>query len=73
MPSRYVHLKRRDLDDAVRAYSGLPARIIAEKGGIDRINNIAKGELTCADSELIYRNMRILDYNADAYYMYRQG
>lgn len=46
------------------------AKVIAKKGGIDRINNIAKGELTRADSEVIYRNMRILDYDADDYYMY---
>ncbi|GFO96280.1 hypothetical protein ig2599ANME_0469 [groundwater metagenome] len=45
--------------------------IIAEKGGIDRINNIAKGELTCADSESIYINMLILDYNADIDNLYR--
>ncbi len=142
MPSRYVHLSGRDLDDAIRAYSGLPeiksektinptqakacprchkensaiasfcmqcgmalsletamdvqarsvqadiftaeilaelmkrapellAGIIAEKGGIDKINSIAKGELTCADSETFYINMAILDYNADIDYLYR--
>ncbi|MFZ2411165.1 MAG: hypothetical protein WAW23_06315 [Candidatus Methanoperedens sp.] len=46
------------------------AKIIAEKCRINRINSIAKGELTCADSELIYRNMKILDYNAYAHNMY---
>ncbi len=48
-------------------------KVIAEKGGIDRINKITKGALTCADSEVIYINMKITDYNADTYYMYRQG
>ncbi len=129
MPSRYVHLSGRDLDDAVRAYNGLPAEgqvaasnptkpkecsrchkensalasfcmqcgmaldlktavevqdrsmqadnftaeilaelmkqapdllanIIAEKGGIDKINSIAKGELTSMDSEANINNIR---------------
>ncbi len=143
MPSRYVHLSGRDLDDAIRAYNGLPtkqtavpnptkpkecsrchkensalasfcmqcgmaldmktavelqertiqadsftaevlaelmkqvpdvlAKIIAEKGGLDKIKNIASGQLTCEESELIYRNMAITDCNAYACYMYRQG
>jgi hypothetical protein len=51
----------------------LLAKIIAEKGGLDRIKDIASGQLTCGESELIYRNMRIQAYDADAYYMYRQG
>lgn len=128
MPSRYVHLSGRDLDDAVRTYSGIHAteqasapsptkpkacprchkdnsaiasfcmqcgmvltlkaamdvqertvqadtftaevlaelmkqapdilaKIIAERGGIDRINNITQGELICTDPETFYINL----------------
>lgn len=119
MPSRYVHLSGRDLDDVIRAYNGIPttgttaalnpsrlkecsrchknnsalagfcmqcgmaldlktaleiqerstkadeftadiltelmkqvpdllAKVIAEKGGVDRVKSIASGQLTCA-------------------------
>ncbi len=128
MPSRYVHLSGKDLDDAIRAYNGLPtaaqtaapnltkpqecprchkensaiasfcmqcgmalkletvmeiqerstkadeftadilaelmkqvpdvlAKIIAEKGGIDKVNNIVAGELTFNNSENYLHNL----------------
>ncbi len=61
------------LAELIKQVPDVLANIIAEKGGIDRINSIAKGELTFADSEAFYINMKISENNEDTGHMHRQG
>ncbi len=53
------------LAEMMKQASDMLAKIMAERGGIDRINSIAKGELTFMDSEANINNIRTYFINRD--------